>query len=111
MSRLLLLTNSENGYPEEDRLVINCLTDYGDILVRHPLNCRSVLDSVDAVLIRNIWPTHEYLHEWDALKNHLRSNGIPTYNPLTFRGDIEGKDYLVDLWAAGYPVIPSVGRV
>jgi hypothetical protein len=32
-------------------------------------------------------------------------------NPVTGRGDQRGKQYLVDLWAQGWPVVPTVDRV
>lgn len=32
----------------------------------------------------------------------------PVYNPLTGRGDMAGKQYLLDLTASGHPVIPTV---
>ena len=36
--------------------------------------------------------------------------GRPVYNPLAGRGDMAGKQYLVELSRAGYPVIPTVDR-
>ena len=108
---LLFLTNPNNGDSEEDFWLIRHLSKHFRMIVRHPLKCSTLLHSVDGVIIRNIWPTHEYLTEWEELKTHLREANIRTYNPLTYQGDIEGKDYLVVLSEAGFPVIPSVDRV
>lgn len=45
------------------------------------------------------------------IKSLLRSSGLPIYNPLIFKGDIEGKDYLTVLFGQGYPVIPSIDKI
>lgn len=87
------------------------LNEDAEVIMKHPLNCSLLLDAVDGVFIRNIWPTHEYMKEWNVLKERIRALKIPVYNPLTYRGDVEGKDYLIDLSKSGYPVIPSVSRV
>lgn len=109
--RILFLTNSRNEAPNEDRMLVQYLSSDFDLVVCHPRECSPLLDDVDGVIIRNIWPTHEYEDEWEAAKLHIRASGLPVYNSLGFRGDVEGKDYLMDLVAGGYPVIPSIDRV
>jgi len=109
--RILFLTNARNGAPDEDRLVVEFLSSDFDLKVCHPRECLPYLSTVDGVIIRNIWPTHEYEGEWEYVKSHLRASGLPVYNPLGFNGDIEGKDYLLALYNDGYPVIPSIDRV
>jgi hypothetical protein len=109
--RILFLTNEQNNAPEEDKLLVAFLKSHFDLVVSHPLDCLSHLHTVKGVIIRNIWPTHEYQEGWDAVKKCIRTSGLPVYNPLTFKGDVEGKDYLVVLYNKGYPVIPSIDRV
>ena len=41
----------------------------------------------------------------------MRDRGLALYNPATGRGDMRGKSYLLDLFAAGLPVIPTVDRL
>jgi hypothetical protein len=109
--RILFLTNEQNNAPEEDKLLVTFLKNYFDLVVSHPLDCLSHLHTVKGVIIRNIWPTHEYQEGWDAVKKYIRDSDLPVYNPLMFNGDVEGKDYLVVLYNKGYPVIPSIDRV
>jgi hypothetical protein len=109
--RILFLTNEQNGAPEEDALLVDFLAKDFDLIVTHPVNCLPLLRTVDGIIIRNIWPTHEYQEDWDDVKAYIRDSDIPVYNPLMFKGDIEGKDYLVVLSEKSYPVIPSVDQV
>ena len=109
--KILFLTNKQNDAPEEDELLINYLNKDFDLIVSHPSECLPFLNTVVGVIIRNIWPTHEYQEDWDDVKTYMRDSDLPVYNPLDFKGDIEGKDYLVILYNKGYPVIPSIDRV
>lgn len=110
-AKILFLTNNRNGSSEEDELLFRFLRHDFDLVVRHPLECLPVVTLVDGIIIRNIWPTHEYQKDWEEVKWLLRAANVPVYNPLTFKGDIEGKDYLTDLHTQGYPVIPSIRSV
>lgn len=101
---LLFLTNSHNGWPDEDRFVIAHLLEHFALEICHPRDCIPLLPTVKGVIIRNIWPTHEYQQEWDLIKARLRNSGLTIWNPLTFKGDVEGKDYLISLHKKGYEV-------
>lgn len=92
-------------------MLIDYLTGNWELIVRHPLDCLPALNTVDGIIIRNIWPTHEYGEDWEDVKSCIRRSELPVYNPLTFKGDIEGKNYLVELSRDGYPVIPSVENI
>jgi hypothetical protein len=106
--RILFLTNKQNDAPEEDEILADFLSAHFNLVVSHPLDCLPLLNTVDGIIIRNIWPTHEYQEDWDDIKTYIRDSDLPVYNPLTFKGDVEGKDYLVVLYNKGYPVIPSI---
>ena len=109
--RILFLTNQQNDAPEEDALLIDYLAEDFDMIVSHPVDCLRHLHSAKGIIIRNIWPTHEYQEDWDDVKAYIRDSEIPSYNPLVFKGDTEGKDYLVVLHEKGYPVIPSIDNI
>ncbi|CAM5478369.1 ATP-grasp domain-containing protein OS=Streptomyces albaduncus OX=68172 GN=FHS32_002719 PE=4 SV=1 [Streptomyces griseoloalbus] len=51
-----------------------------------------------------------YLDAYEEFRARALATGTPVYNPLTGRGDMAGKQYLLDLTDAGLPVIPTVGR-
>jgi hypothetical protein len=109
--KLLFLTNFGNDEPLEDQALIELLRADFDLVVSHPLYCLNLLGSADGVLVRNIWPTHEYRSGWNAIESILRKSSLPVYNPLGFNGDFGGKDYLLELYDLGYPVIPSIDSV
>jgi hypothetical protein len=47
---------------------------------------------------------------YDAFRRAATARGTLVYNPLDGRADMAGKQYLLDLTAAGFPVIPTVDR-
>lgn len=109
--RILFLSNPFNDGTEEDELLVKFLSADLDLVVCHPTECFDYLPTVEGVIIRNIWPTHEFQSTWNHVKERLRGTELFIYNPLTFRGDIEGKDYLSKLHEMGFPVIPSVDSI
>ncbi len=109
--KILFLTNLKNDAPEEDNYLIDVLRKDFEVVVSHPLDCERLLSSVQGVVVRNIWPTYEYASEWGRIEQVIRDSGLPTYNPLTGKGDNRGKEYLVDLYKRGFPVIPSIDCV
>lgn len=106
--KILFLTNFYNGYPKEDIFLIDVLKPDFEIIVCHPLDCEKYLSSVQGVIIRNIWPKHEYAEGWERIQLILKESGLPIYNSLTGRGDQQKKKYLVQLFKEGYPVIPTI---
>ncbi len=80
--KILFLTNLNNGSSGEDEYLIEMLRKDFDVQISHPLVCEQYLSSVRGVVIRNIWPTHEYKAEWERIKKIIQTSGIPTYNPL-----------------------------
>lgn len=108
MKKILFLTNPHNDYPKEDLYLIDILKRDFDITACHPLDCEKHLSKVDGVIIRNIWPKHEYAKEWERIQMVLKKSGLPVYNSLTGRGDQQKKGYLVELFKEGYPVIPTI---
>ncbi|MFI5757038.1 hypothetical protein [Streptomyces sp. NPDC051569] len=76
----------------------------------HPLDAARLMADFDAVVVRNSGPVLHYQEQYDAFRASALAAGVRVYNPLTGRGDMVGKRYLVELSAAGYPVIPTVDR-
>ena len=109
--RILFLTNKRNGAPAEDELLTKFLCNDFELIISHPLDCLPILNTVNGVFIRNIWPTHEYAEDWNRIEAEIRHSGLPTYNPLTGNGDERGKGYLTKLSKWGFPVIPSVEHI
>ncbi|MEU3844303.1 hypothetical protein AB0E88_30290 [Streptomyces sp. NPDC028635] len=97
-------------YCDEDIFLSSRLRDDFDIALCHPLDAAALLDAFDAVVVRNSGPVLHYQKEYDAFREQALAHGTRVYNPLTGRGDMAGKQYLLDLTAAGFPVIPTVDR-
>ncbi|MFM9596348.1 hypothetical protein ACKI1J_44300 [Streptomyces scabiei] len=97
-------------YGDEDVFLTSRLRAEFDLALCHPLDAAALLDGFDAVVVRNSGPVLRHREAYDAFRTRARALGTPVYNPLTGRADMAGKQYLVDLTEAGYPVIPTVDR-
>jgi hypothetical protein len=98
-------------YCDEDIDLTSRLREDFDLALCHPLDATSLMDGFDAVVVRNSGPVLGYQAEYDAFRERAISTGARVYNQLSGRADMAGKQYLLDLSAAGFPVIPTVGRV
>lgn len=97
-------------YCDEDIHLTSRLREDFDIALCHPRDAAALLEGFDAVVVRNSGPVLHYQEAYDAFCARARELNTRVYNPLTGRGDMAGKQYLVDLSRAGYPVIPTVDR-
>ncbi|MGW4460912.1 hypothetical protein [Micromonospora sp. NPDC004704] len=97
-------------YCDEDIFLSGLLRADFTVALCHPLQATALMDDFDAVVVRNSGPVMQYQAEYAAFRSAALSRGTRVYNPLTGRADMIGKQYLVDLTLAGYPVIPTVDR-
>ncbi|OSC56693.1 hypothetical protein B5181_33870, partial [Streptomyces sp. 4F] len=85
--------------------------DEFDLALCHPGEAAALLDAFDAAVVRNSGPVLGHLAAYTAFRERAAELGARVYNQLTGRADMAGKQYLLDLSAAGEPVIPTVGRL
>ena len=97
-------------YGDEDVWLSGALREHFDVALCSPLDATALLPTFDVVLVRNSGPVIHYRPAYDAFRTEVARRGTRLVNPLTGRGDMQGKGYLVELWAAGAPVIPTVDR-
>lgn len=97
-------------YCDEDVFLTSRLRADFDLALCHPVDAAALTDAFDAVVVRNSGPVLGYRKEYDAFRKRALSAGTRVYNPLTGRADMAGKQYLLDLSATGFPVIPTVDR-
>ncbi|GGW71431.1 hypothetical protein GCM10010503_56080 [Streptomyces lucensis JCM 4490] len=97
-------------YCDEDIHLTSRLRAHFDLALCHPLDAAALMDGHDAVVVRNSGPVLGYEKEYAAFRARALATGARVYNPLTGKADMAGKQYLLDLSAAGFPVIPTVGR-
>ncbi|MEU0743364.1 hypothetical protein [Streptomyces sp. NPDC006134] len=97
-------------YCDEDIFLTSRLRADFDLALCHPRDTAALLDAFDAVVVRNSGPVLAHQDAYDAFRERAAARGTLVYNPLTGKADMAGKQYLLDLTAAGYPVIPTVDR-
>jgi hypothetical protein len=95
-------------YGDEDVFLTARLREHFPLALCHPLDAAALMPGFDAVIVRNSGPVLHYQEAYDAFRAAALAAGTRVYNPLTGRGDMAGKQYLLDLTAAGFPVIPTV---
>ncbi|MBK3564119.1 MULTISPECIES: hypothetical protein [unclassified Streptomyces] len=98
-------------YCDEDIDLTSRLREDFDLALCHPLDAAGLMDGFDAVVVRNSGPVLAYQTEYDAFRERATEAGTRVYNQLSGRADMAGKQYLLDLGAAGFPVIPTVDRI
>ncbi|MFF4791704.1 hypothetical protein ACFY2M_18540 [Streptomyces sp. NPDC001276] len=114
-SRLLYVTDLAypargRRYCDEDIRLTSRLREDFDLALCNPRDAPALMDAFDAVVVRNSGPVLEYQAAYDDFRTRALDRKTPVYNPLTGRADTAGKQYLLDLSAAGRPVIPTVDR-
>lgn len=97
-------------YCDEDIHLTSRLREEFDLALCHPRDAAALLDAFDAVVVRNSGPVQGYEAAYEAFRERAAERGTRVYNQLTGRADMAGKQYLLDLTAAGFPVIPTVDR-
>lgn len=95
-------------YSEEDIYITNLLKDCFDVVLCHPKCAERFEDSVDLIVFRNTGSIIGYKEIYLAFADRVRQKGLKTFNTFTGKADMLGKQYLLDLTAADYPVIPTV---
>ncbi|MFJ2771950.1 hypothetical protein [Streptomyces sp. NPDC087300] len=97
-------------YCDEDIYLSTRLREDFDVALCHPLDAAALMEAgaFDVVLVRNSGPVINYQAAWDDFRERAARSGTRVCNQLTGRADMAGKQYLLDLTAAGYPVIPTV---
>jgi hypothetical protein len=97
-------------YGDEDVWLSGELREHFDVALCSPLDAAALLDPYDLVLVRNSGPVLHHQQAYDAFRTAVAERGTRLVNPLSGRGDMRGKGYLVELSRAGEPVIPTVDR-
>jgi len=97
-------------YGDEDVWLSGELREHFDVALCHPLDATALMDRFDLVLVRNSGPVIHHRAAYDEFRSAAAERGTRLVNPLSGRGDMRGKRYLVDLTRQGWPVIPTVDR-
>lgn len=109
MKTVLLLTDFNyeakgRVYYREDVLLSTFLRKFFRVCISPIEDADKLLPHVDGVLLRNTGPQANHSHK---LKELRQRSDLCLFNDLKGKGDILGKAHLIQLYQAGYPVIPS----
>lgn len=96
-------------YGAEDVALSRRLERDFTVAMASPRQAGDLLDLVDVTLVRNSGPVQADPDSYHRFRAAALATDARVYNPLTGRADMAGKQYLLDLWEAGYPVLPTVG--
>ncbi|GAA0960463.1 hypothetical protein GCM10009554_75570 [Kribbella koreensis] len=94
-------------YGDEDAYLTRELREHFDLALCHPLDAVGLMDRFDAVIVRNSGPVLHFQAEYDEFRAEAIARGTRVFNQLSGKADMVGKQYLVELSDAGYPVIPT----
>ncbi|WP_223188751.1 hypothetical protein [Streptomyces sp. TRM68416] len=97
-------------YGDEDIHLTARLREDFDLALCHPRDTTALMDGFDAVVVRNSGPVLAHQDAYDAFRARAADTGALVYNELSGKADMAGKQYLLDLSAGGFPVIPTVDR-
>jgi hypothetical protein len=115
ITRPRILYVSELGYQAKGRRYCDEDIDLSarldgdfDVAVCHPSAAGRLMNRFDVVVVRNSGPVIHDMSGYEAFQAAALASGIPVFTDLRGQADQVGKQYLLDLFAAGYPVIPTV---
>jgi hypothetical protein len=98
-------------YRDEDiDLAARLRADF-DVALCHPVDAAALMAGFELVLVRNSGPVRRYADQYAEFRRRAVAAGTRVLTELTGKADMVGKQYLVELSAAGFPVIPTVDRV
>lgn len=98
-------------YCDEDILVTDYLRTRFSVALCHPSSCAAFEDAADVVVLRNMGAVAGFQDVHDAFCKRAKEKGLVTYNQLTGKADMVGKQYLLDMTDAGMPTIPTVEHI
>ncbi|QWU17273.1 hypothetical protein SAMN04487895_104357 [Paenibacillus sophorae] len=99
------------NYYEEDLFLTSRLREAFALTICHPQDIHAFEKNYDLIVIRNAGPVANFKDEYLSFRERVAANPYKTYNSFDGKGDMNGKDYLLQLTKEGYPVIPTIDDV
>lgn len=116
MKKILFITDlyyKANGrnYYEEDLFITSKLVDKFNLVICNPKDMNKFNDNFDLTIFRNAGPVANFPKEYNDFREKIKRSNLNTYNSFDGKGDMNGKDYLIELTNLGYPVISTVDSI
>ena len=116
MNKILFVTDlyyKANGrnYSEEDIFITSKLREDFNLVICNPKDMDAFNNDFDITIFRNAGPVANFPKEYNKFREKIKSNNLKTYNSFDGKGDMNGKDYLLELTRLGYPVIRTIDSI
>lgn len=116
MKKILFVTDlyyKANGrnYYEEDLFITSKLVDQFNLVICNPKDMDEFNDDFDLTIFRNAGPVSNFPQEYKKFREKIKANNLKTYNSFDGKGDMNGKDYLIELTNLDYSVIRTIDSI
>ncbi|MBK5446407.1 hypothetical protein JFV29_02080 [Peribacillus sp. TH16] len=113
MKTLLFVTDlyyeaKGRNYYEEDLFLTSKLREDFQVVICHPEDTETFEKDFDLIVFRNAGPVANFKDKYQAFRNRVVSGYLKTYNSFNGKADMNGKEYLIELTNAKFPVIPTI---
>lgn len=113
MKKLLFVTDlyyeaKGRNYYEEDLFLTSKLREDFQLVICHPEDTEAFEKDFDLIVFRNAGVIANFKGKYQAFRNRIVSDHLKTYNSFNGKGDMNGKQYLIELTNAHFPVIPTI---
>ncbi|WP_459525275.1 ATP-grasp domain-containing protein [Leuconostoc lactis] len=96
------------NYYEEDLFLTSKLREAFNLVLCHPEDIEAFEDHADLIVFRNAGPVANFKDKYEAFRDRIVSKHLNTYNSFNGKGDMNGKEYLIELTNKHFPVIPTI---
>lgn len=98
-------------YYEEDLFLTSELRKDFNLVICNPKDMNSFADDFDLTIFRNAGPVANFKDEYELFRNNVKLKNLKTYNSFNGKGDMNGKDYLIELTKKNFDVIKTIDTI
>lgn len=116
MKKILFVTDlyynaKGRNYYEEDLFLTSALRDDFKLLICNPKDINDFNEDFDLILFRNTGPATNFEKEYKIFRDKIKTHNLLTYNSFDGHGDMNGKNYLMELTDKNMPVIKTINNI
>lgn len=116
MKKILFVTDlyynaKGRNYYEEDLFLTSSLREDFKLLICNPKDINDFNEDFDLILFRNTGPAANFEKEYKIFRNKIKTHNLLTYNSFDGHGDMNGKNYLMELTDKNLPVIKTINNI
>lgn len=98
-------------YYEEDLFLTSELRKDFNLVICNPKDMNNFTNDFDLTIFRNAGPVANFKNEYETFRKNIITNNLKTYNSFNGKGDMNGKDYLIELTNKNYPIIKTIDNL